>query len=326
MPAVRAEEPAAADAAVPRGLAPRPRSRNARRRADDATRTPDEAPDEPRRSSARPVDPAPAGRPGPASASGRAADGRQGVHEPRRGATYRPSMFLTLTLPSYGPVTAGRDAPDRCATTTAGPRWTRCTSRSWSTGSGRTCVVRRATRCSTSRSSRSSAGWLRICMPRSAARSRGPSCGRWRPRRTTRSGGRRTSEVVYERRRCRSGDGGVGYVDPTTRGAAADVGRGARRARRRRGRPAGARGAVRAPGRPAGDPRHRGRRRPPGGLPDEVPDQVDLRTPAATRTSSRRRSCGTCDGSRRRSGSCPARRGAGTGCGTASSRWTRTRG
>jgi hypothetical protein len=47
------------------------------------------------------------------------------------GRTYRPSMFLTLTLPSYGRVAAEGVPVDRRATTTGGPRSMRCTSRSW---------------------------------------------------------------------------------------------------------------------------------------------------------------------------------------------------
>jgi hypothetical protein len=50
------------------------------------------------------------------------------------GATYRPSMFLTLTCDSYGKVTADGSRPTQAPTTTSGRRGTRCTSRRCSTG------------------------------------------------------------------------------------------------------------------------------------------------------------------------------------------------
>ena len=91
------------------------------------------------------------------------------------GKEYRPSMFLTLTLPSYGADPAGHRAAGRPghAMTTGGPRWTRCTSRSWSTGSGRTCAGAPATGCSTSPPSNPKPDSPRTCTPRCAASSPG---------------------------------------------------------------------------------------------------------------------------------------------------------
>ena len=67
------------------------------------------------------------------------------------GKVFRPSMFLTLTCPSYGRVTArrhpGRPGQLRLR---GGPRGTRCTSPRCSTGSGRTCAAPSATTSSTS--------------------------------------------------------------------------------------------------------------------------------------------------------------------------------
>ena len=92
------------------------------------------------------------------------------------GTIYRPSMFLTLTLPLLraGHPRHGRPGRPGDATTTGGRRWTRCTSRSWSTGSGRTCAAAPATRCSTSPPSNPNAASPRTCTPRSAARSPAP--------------------------------------------------------------------------------------------------------------------------------------------------------
>ena len=91
----------------------------------------------------------------------------------RDGRECRPSMFLTLTLPSYGPVRRAGVPVDPASMTTGGPRWTRCTSRSWSTGSCRTCAAAPATGCSTSPPSNPRPGWRRTCTWRSAAPSRG---------------------------------------------------------------------------------------------------------------------------------------------------------
>ena len=99
--------------------------------------------------------------------------------------------------PDPAVVRAGRPrpAPRRPghAMTTGGRRWMRCTSRSWSTGSGRTCAAAPATRCSTSPPSNRNAASRRICMPRSAARSRASCSAGRRQRPTSRCGGRRST-------------------------------------------------------------------------------------------------------------------------------------
>jgi hypothetical protein len=65
----------------------------------------------------------------------------------------------------------------RRATTTGGPPWMPCTSRSWWTGSGRTCGAAPATKCSTSPPLRPSGDWPRTCTRRFGERSPGGSCG-----------------------------------------------------------------------------------------------------------------------------------------------------
>jgi hypothetical protein len=95
------------------------------------------------------------------------------------GKEYRPSMFLTLTLPSYGPIRPGTGVPvDPDSTITGGPRWTRCTSRSWSTGSGRTCGGAPAIRCSTSLWSNLRPVWRPTCTPPCAGLSPGQCSSR----------------------------------------------------------------------------------------------------------------------------------------------------
>ena len=95
------------------------------------------------------------------------------------GKEYRPSMFLTLTLPSYGPIRPGTGfRSTRTPTTTGAPRWTRCTSRNWSTGSGKTCGGAPATRCSTSPPSNPRPASHRTSTRPCAASSRGRSSRR----------------------------------------------------------------------------------------------------------------------------------------------------
>src|SRR5690606_17375622 len=65
------------------------------------------------------------------------------------GRTYRPSLFITLTLPSYGRVNNGVPV-DPDSYDYAGRLGTRCTSPSWWIGSCRTCAGWRAMTCSTS--------------------------------------------------------------------------------------------------------------------------------------------------------------------------------
>ena len=95
------------------------------------------------------------------------------------GKTFRPSLFLTLTCPSYGRVDrrrhAGRPGPVRLH---ARPRGTRCTSPRCSTGSSRTCAATSATTCSTSPPSSRSGGSPRMSTSRCAAPSPAPSCAR----------------------------------------------------------------------------------------------------------------------------------------------------
>ncbi len=79
-----------------------------------------------------------------------------------------------------------------------------------------------------------------------------------------------------------------GYVDPDTGAVLPDLGRGARRARHRPRRAPGACGAVREPGRPPGPDRRHRRGRPGGRLPVQVPDQ-DRSPPPTTTTTTRRR-------------------------------------
>ena len=85
------------------------------------------------------------------------------------GTTFRPSMFLTLTCPSYGRVGSDGTPADPATTTTGGPPATHCTSRRCSTGSCRTFAGSSATTCSTSPPSNPSGGWHRTSTSRCAA-------------------------------------------------------------------------------------------------------------------------------------------------------------
>ena len=218
----------AADAAVPRGLAPRGGARAARTPARTRTtrptiRTTRRSPSLP---APAPFDQATPGRARPPSPPGRAANGRHGVHHARRQDLPAVSMFVTFTLPSYGPVRTRRDAPvDRRRTTTVAPPSTRCTSRSSSTGSGRTCGERRATRCSTSprveaqhRLAPHLHAAVRGAIPRELLRRR------WPRRRTTRSGGRRTTSRSTPDESSRSGVDGRRVRRPDDRAPAARPG------------------------------------------------------------------------------------------------------
>ena len=84
------------------------------------------------------------------------------------GRVFRPSMFLTFTLPSYGPVRPDGTPVDPDSYDYRAPRSTRCTSLGWSTGSGRTCAAAPATRPSTSRPSRPNDASPHTCTPPSA--------------------------------------------------------------------------------------------------------------------------------------------------------------
>ena len=85
------------------------------------------------------------------------------------GQVFRPSMFTTLTIPSYGKVIPGVGVPlDPARLTTGGQHWTRSTSPSSSTGGCRTFAGAPATRSSTSRPSNPKGDWPPTCMPRCA--------------------------------------------------------------------------------------------------------------------------------------------------------------
>ena len=106
------------------------------------------------------------------------------------GTTFRPSMFVTLTCPSYGRVGSDGTPPTWTATTTAGPPGTRCTSRRCSTASSRTFAGSSAMTSNTSPPWNRSGGWPRTSISRCAAPCPGPSCARCSPPPTTRCGGR----------------------------------------------------------------------------------------------------------------------------------------
>ena len=109
------------------------------------------------------------------------------------GKTFRPSLFVTLTMPSYGKVGPTAHRWTRAATTTAAPPATRSTSANWSTGSGRTCAGPAGGRCSTSPPSNPRNASPRTSTRPSAAPCPAPSSGRSSPPPTTRSGGHRTT-------------------------------------------------------------------------------------------------------------------------------------
>ena len=177
LPTVCPQSPGAADAAMRRRLAPRHRTRPAPSQLDQAdddqddqdgedsaegarrvrsTRRRQDAPDLPR----VPMDNRTVGRTFTTA-------GRQGV--PAVDVPHpHPALLRADPARHRGP---GRPGD---AMTTGGPRWMRCTSRSWSTGSGRTCAGAPATGCSTSPPSNPRPGSPRTCTPRSAA----PSPGR----------------------------------------------------------------------------------------------------------------------------------------------------
>ena len=174
------------------------------------------------------LDPAPPGRPRAAAGPGRGSDGRAGVH----GAGWQDLPALDVRDPHPRARTGGSQPracrSTRSATTTGGPRWMRCTSPSWWTGSGRTCAAARATRSSTSPPSNPNAASLRTCTRPSAGRSLGRCCARSGPPPTTRSGGHAHDTAGL----CRPAAGldRAGLHRPDHRRAAAHVGRGARRA------------------------------------------------------------------------------------------------
>ena len=114
------------------------------------------------------------------------------------GKTFRPSLFVTLTCPSYGRVGEDGAPPTRTPTTTPAPPATRCTSPRCSTGSSRTCAGSPAMTCSTSPPSNHSAGSPRTSTSPSAAPSPAPNSARSSPPPTTRSGGHQPQAVKYD--------------------------------------------------------------------------------------------------------------------------------
>ena len=310
VPAVRGAGPAAADAAVPGGLAPRHRTRAPARRPP-TTRTTTRT--RPTRTTsriggcARPG----AARTPPTCPGCRWRTARSaGCSRRPDGKTYRPSMFITLTLPV---LRAGRPAracrSTRPATTTGGPRSTRSTSRSWSTGSGRTCAAAPATRSSTSPPSKPSAAGAPHL--HAAVRGRDPPPGRPRgPGRHLPPGlvaGPRQAVYdldrlpVLDRRRRRLRRPDTGAVLPTW-DEALDA------ARRRPRRRAGARGAVRGPGRHQGPDRRHARSGPGDRLPVQVPDQGPSPAPTTTRRRLATRGPRTSTAWPKKSAGCRARR------------------
>jgi hypothetical protein len=114
----------------------------------------------------------------------------------------------------------GRPGETRRPTTTGEQRWMRCTSRSWWTGSGRTCGAARATRCSTSRPSRRSGVWHRICIWRSGGRSPERCCVR---RGSCRAGGVRPRGYTMGTRAVSDGRGLTGRSADDDRALDLDV-------------------------------------------------------------------------------------------------------
>jgi len=96
--------------------------------------------------------------------------------DPNTGAVFRPSIFLSLTLPSYGRVIPGRGIPadparyDYRRAALDALLWPRLLDRS-----GRTCAAAPGTRSSTSPPSRPNAASRRTCTPPSVAPSRDAS-------------------------------------------------------------------------------------------------------------------------------------------------------
>ena len=246
------------------------------------------------------------------------------------GTTYRPSMFVTLTLGSYGrvdPWQAGCAGSacrvHRCvrpATTTGGRRWRRCTSPGCSTGGCRTCAVARAIKVQyfgAIEPQRRLAPHIHVAIrgaiPREVIRAvtRATYLQLWWPS---------FDEPRLRRRRLPWWDAVTGaYRDPATGVALPtweqaldelDADPDAR---------AGGGDAVRHPGRHQGHHRPVSGRGPGGAIPGQVPDQVGrghLRRPRSSRPGVRgahrpAARAGAC--------TCPARRRAPTGCGTGSS-------
>ena len=134
------------------------------------------------------------------------------------GKQFRPSLFVTLTCPSYGRVREdGTPADPDSYDYVSGRHGTRCTSRPCSTGSSRTCAASSATTCNTSPPSNRNGGSPRISTWPCAAPSPAPTCAASWPRPTTRSGGRTPPSSGSTARSCRSGmSRQATYLDPAT--------------------------------------------------------------------------------------------------------------
>ncbi len=201
------------------------------------------------------------------------------------GATYRPSMFVTLTLPSYGKVLPGRGVPvdparydyrraalDALHFSKLVDRWVQNLRRGAGYQVQHFSAVEPQRRLAPHLHTA-----LRGAIPRATIRAvtRGTYHQLWWPPFGD-------DDVVYgDRNPVWDRDGGC-YCDPDTGRPLPTWERGARRARRDPGREAGARHAVRHPGRHQGHRRRQRRRRPRRAVPDEVPHQGrrrDLRRP-----------------------------------------------
>ena len=121
------------------------------------------------------------------------------------GKTFRPSMFVTLTCPSYGRVGEDGTPADPAAYDYDRAARDALTSPRCSTGSSRTCAASSATTCSTSPPSNRSGASPRTSTSRCAAPCPAPSCARCSPPPTTRSGGQHDHRSSTTGTSCRSG-------------------------------------------------------------------------------------------------------------------------
>jgi hypothetical protein len=121
------------------------------------------------------------------------------------GKTFRPSMFVTLTCPSFGRVRRMALRPTPAPTTMCGLRGMRWRLRRCSTGSSRTCAATSATTCSTSLPSNRNAASPRTCTSPYAALSPAPNYGRSSLRPTIRCGGPPPARCASTATICRSG-------------------------------------------------------------------------------------------------------------------------
>ncbi len=149
----------------------------------------------PRQRPARPasppsaLDPAPPGHAGPAPAEGRPADGRQDLH--RAGRHDLPAVHVRhpdLRQLRQGDRRRHAGRPGRLRLPARGPRRA-ALRRAVRPARCRTCAASSATTSSTSPPSNRSGAWPRTSTWPSAAPCPAPSCARYSPRPTTRSGG-----------------------------------------------------------------------------------------------------------------------------------------